>query len=347
MESEIQRLVESQLGVSVVSIAPIRAGLGLRRFFRVATSGAPATLVVRVEAPEDPAGRPPGVPPEPPLEPLRSFLEAAGLPVPARFGGDDARGIALLEDVGDVSLADAVSGAEAPTRAALYREVLGWIPRLQRLADPSGRVPAFGRRLDRSLLRYKGDLFARWSLPAALGRPARAAEEAAVRAAFEAIAALLDDAPLRLAHRDLQSQNVHVRPAAAGAPPRLAMIDFQAAFLAPPEYDAVALLRDSYVELPAGELDAHLAWLRPALPDAPEPDAFQRRFDLLTLARKGKDHARFLYAAGERRDERWLRYLPATARALRAAAPRVAGLDPRLADLAGLVERLPEAPCAR
>jgi len=347
MESEIERLVESQLGVSVVSIAPIRAGLGLRRFYRVATSGAPATLVARVEAAEDPAGRPAGIPPEPPLEPLRSFLESAGLPVPARLGGDDARGIALLEDVGDTSLADAVARADAPDRVALYREALGWIPRLQRLRDEAGRVPAFGRRLDGAQLRYKGELFARWSLPAALGRPARGAEEDAVRGAFEAIGALVADAPHRLAHRDLQSQNVHVRGAGPGAPPRLAMIDFQGAFLAPPEYDAVALLRDSYVELPGDEVESHLDALRPALPDAPPPDVFRRRFDLLTLARKGKDHARFLYAARERGDERWLRHVPATARALRAAAPRVADLHPRLADLAAVVARLPEAPCAR
>jgi aminoglycoside/choline kinase family phosphotransferase len=346
MESEILRLVESQLGVSVRSIAPLRAGLGLRRFFRVATSGTPATLVARVEAPEDDAGRPMGAAPEPPLEPLRGFLEAAGLPVPARLGGDDAAGITLLEDVGDTTLEDAVAGADAARRVALYRAVLEWIPRLQRLRDPSGRVPAFGRRLDRALLRYKGELFARWSLPAALGRAAREAETRAVQEAFEAIADLLADAPLRLAHRDLQSHNVHVRTAAAGTPPRIALIDLQGAFLAAPEYDAVALLRDSYVELPWPEVEQHLGALRPALPDAPDPDAFRRRFDLLTLARKGKDHARFLYAAHERRDERWLAHAPATARALHAAAPRVAGLDPRLAALADVVARLPEKPCA-
>ncbi|HEX2485149.1 MAG TPA: hypothetical protein VHQ66_07610 [Myxococcota bacterium] len=346
MESEIRRLVESQLGVSVRSIAPIAAGLGLRRFFRVATSGSPATLVARVEAPEDAAGRPAGAAAEPPLEPLRSFLEAAGLPVPARLGGDDAAGIALLEDVGDATLADAVARADAPRRVALYRAVLESIPRLQRLSDPTGRVPAFGRRLDRALLRYKGELFARWSLPSALGRPASEDETRAVHAAFEAIADLVADAPLRLAHRDLQSHNVHVRDAPTGAPPRIALIDLQGAFLAPPEYDAVALLRDSYVELPWPEVEGHLDALRPALPDAPDPDAFRRRFDLLTLARKGKDHARFLYAAHDRRDDRWLAHVPATARALRTAVPRIAGLDPRLAALADVVARLPEKPCA-
>jgi aminoglycoside/choline kinase family phosphotransferase len=344
-ESELKGLVEAQLGVAVVRVEPIATGLGLRRFLRLHTSGAPATLVARIEAPEDPAGRPAGVAPEPPLEPLRSFLERGGLPVPARLGGDPARGVDLLEDVGARSLAELAAQASAAERTALYRTVLGWIPALQRLADP-GRLAAFERRLDRAQIRYKGELFASWSLPEALGREPRSTERAAAARAFERIADLLEDAPRRLAHRDLQSQNVQARPAGEG-PPRLAMIDFQAAWLAPPEYDAVCLLRDSYVELPAAEAEAHLAWLRPRLPDAPDAESFARRFDLLTVARKGKDHARFLYAARERGDRRWLRHLPATARALRGAAPRVARLDPALADLAGWLERLPEAPCAR
>src|SRR5262249_22759150 len=145
-------------------------------------------------------------------------------------------------------------------------------------------------------------------------------------------------------HRDLQSRNVHVR--GRGSAAALVMIDFQAAWLAPPEYDAVCLLRDSYVELADGELAAQIAWLRPQLPDAPDADTFARRFDLLTVARKGKDHARFLYAAQQRGDARFLRYVPTTARALRAAAPRAAALGGPLADLADVLARLPDTPCA-
>jgi hypothetical protein len=344
LDSEVKGLVEAQLGVAVVRTQPIAAGLGLRRFLRVHTAGVPPTLVARIEAAEDPAGRPAGVAPEPALEPLRSFLEAHGLPVPARLGGDPERGIDLLEDVGDETLADWVPGAGAAERVALYRRVLSFLPLLQRLADPGG-LPAFARRLGPEHYRYKGSLFAEWSLPAALGRPARPAETKAAAQAFERIGELLADSPLRLSHRDFQSRNVHVLPR-AGAEPRLALLDLQGALLAPPEYDAVSLLRDSYVELGDAELDAHLAWLRPQLPDAPDPDTFRRRFDLLTVTRKGKDHARFLYATHERGDARWLQHAPATARTLRAAAPRLAAHDPALADLAGWLARLPETPCA-
>jgi aminoglycoside/choline kinase family phosphotransferase len=123
------------------------------------------------------------------------------------------------------------------------------------------------------------------------------------------------------------------------------MIDLQGALLAPPEYDLVCLLRDSYVELDEAELAHQLARVRPKLPDAPSPEDFEARFDLLTLTRKGKDCARFLFAARERGDRRFLRYLPATLRALRRAADRATARDPGYADLAGLIAELPEQPC--
>jgi aminoglycoside/choline kinase family phosphotransferase len=343
-ETIVTRLVERELALAVKQIEPLAGGLGLRRFYRVTTSGEPRTLVARVEAPEDPAGRPAGTPPEPALEPLRSFLEERGLPVPARLGGDSKRGIELLEDLGPRTLASAVVGAPIERRVALYAAAIELIPRLQRLEDPTGGLPAFARRLDQVLFDYKAELFARWSLPSALGRDARESEVNAVRGAFRWIAAEAAAAPARLAHRDFQSHNLHLCSDGGGAE-RLVMIDIQGAFLAPPEYDLVCLLRDSYVELPEDEVESHLERVRPALPDRPDSESFARRFDLLTLSRKGKDHARFVHAARTRGDRHLARYLPATVRALRAAAARVARLDPSLARLAEMVHGLPESPC--
>jgi aminoglycoside/choline kinase family phosphotransferase len=124
------------------------------------------------------------------------------------------------------------------------------------------------------------------------------------------------------------------------------MIDLQGAFLAPPEYDLVCLLRDSYVELPAAEVDEQLARVRPALPDAPDAGSFARRFDLLTLTRKGKDHARFVSSARSRGRSDLLRHLPTTVCALRGAAQRAAAREPAFAALAELVLALPESACA-
>lgn len=342
MEARVRDAVRRSCGREPLRVEWLAGALGTRRFARAVMDGpGPRSVVARIEADEDPAGRPAGAAPEPSLEPLRSVLEAHGLPVARRLGS--APGIELLEDLGDVTLEATLRLASAERRTSLYREVMGQIPRLQAIADPG--LPAFGRRLDAELYAYKGRLFAEWSLPLALGRPARPGETKVVDEAFAWIADALAPAPHRLAHRDLQSRNLllHARP---GEPPRLFWIDLQGAFLAPPEYDAVCLLRDSYVELAAEEIGALGAELRPALPDAPDPLSFARRFDLLTLTRKGKDHARFVYAARTRGETAYLAHLPATARHLKHAARAAASRDPELARLAELVLALPEAPCA-
>jgi len=338
IERLVRRRAESALGAEVARIEPITGQLGLRRFFRVTlTSGPVATLVARVDRPEDPAGRPAGVPPEPPLEPIRALLERHGLPVPARYGGDAAAGIDLLEDVGDGTLREAAQAASPSERGALYAAACDLVPRLQGIGDPGRGVAAFRRRLDDALFAYKADLFATWAL-GELGEGASAAARANVRAAFDTAAHETLRAPQRLAHRDLQSSNLHLVPGRG-----LVMIDLQGAFLAPPEYDLVCLLRDSYVELSDDEVAQQLLRVRPELPDAPGAEEFARRFDLLTIARKGKDLARFLYAAASQNDRRYLTCVPHTLRLLRAAADR----DPHLSSFADLCHALREAPCAR
>jgi len=325
----IAELARSALGETIAGVTPLASGIGLRRFYRVRTT-AGRSAIARVEAEEDPAGRPPGIPPEPALGPIRELLERAGLPVPACYGS--ARGIELLEDFGDESLYARSQHATAAESQALVGRALELLPRLQRVADDGSGVLAFARRLDAPYFAYKADLFARYSLADALGRAPSAAEEAALRDAFAWIGAEVVQAPLRLAHRDFQSQNLLVRPGGV-----LGLIDLQGAFLAPPEYDFVCLLRDSYLELPEAFVESELARVRPSLPAAPDAASFRARFDLLTLTRKGKDHARFLYAARERGDSRYLAFAPRTARMLGRAARRAAELDPHIARVADLL----------
>jgi hypothetical protein len=322
-------VVREQLGARVTHFEPLEGALGRRLFARVRLESKPGrgdvprTAIARVERPEDAERRPTGVAPEPPLEPIRALLEAEGLPVPARYGADVANGIELLEDLGSSALSDVAGSLTAELLESHYHEACSLIPQLQRIGPHTG-VAAFERRLDEAQFAYK-----------------------AVRDAFLRIAREVGAAPQRLAHRDLQSANLHVvdRDASReGA--RLVMIDLQGAFMAPPEYDLVCLLRDSYVALDDRQVRALLERVRPALPDAPDEQTFLDRFDLLTLTRKAKDHALYRYAAIELGDRRYLRFLPTTRRYLQAASARVAARDPRFGDLDELIQSLPESSCA-
>ncbi len=346
----IADLVRAEFGVAVSRIERLQGALGFRNFSRIwleipetKSEFIPKTLIARIEAAEDPEGRPAGIPPEPPLEPIRALLEAGGLPVPRRYAADPARGVELLEDLGELSLADFARSASEPELESLYVEACELVPRLQRI-EPHARVANFQRRLDAAHFHYKAERFARWSLGG--DRGASPTEAKVVRDAFERIGRVMSEAPQRLAHRDLQSANLHVvnpgRNRTRGRHARLVMIDLQGAFMAPPEYDLVCLLRDSYVELDDDAVDAHLARVRTALPDRPDEEHFRLRFDLLTLTRKGKDHALFRAVAAERGDDRYLRYLPATRLYLQKAAARVALKYKGYSDLNDLIQVIPE-----
>lgn len=335
--ARVAALAARLLGRELMSIVEIPAGLGTRRFLRIAfAEGEPSTLVARVD---DPTPLGVGAPAaEPPLEPIRRLLEENGLPVPKRYGGDSAAGIELLEDVGDRSLERAVAVAAAPARRALYARAVALVPALQSIAPGSSPVAAFSRRLDAALIASKARKWLEWTIPFALARPATADEIAATEQAFAIVASVCEQTPARLAHRDYKAANLHLVQGAHEPEPRLVMIDLQGAFLAPPEYDLVCLLRDSHVRLPESEVRAHLDEVRPRLPDAPGGDEFDRRFDLLTLVRVAKDLSHYIDAATRRGDRRYLPLLANGVENLAAAAHRASRRDPGIEAFAALVD---------
>ena len=343
---EALALAERVVNRPVKRWEPVAAGLGARRFLRIHFSGeAPASLIARIDPPDPPPTN--GLPPEPPLEPIHARLEAAGLPVPRRWGDKEGEGqshIELLEDLGPHGMDGLVEGLSAEDRQALYREALALLPRIQALSpNQAGDIEAFRRRLDEPLIRSKERKWLEWTLPRAFNRQPLPSEVEATRRAFDVIVEACLDAPLRLAHRDFKAANLHQRPARPDTgPAQLVMIDFQGAFMAPPEYDVVCLLQDAQVLLPESEVRAHQSWIRPQLPTPPDPAEFLRRFDLLTVARLAKDISHFTQAAWAQNDRRYLRFIPGGLTLLRAAARRASSSHLALADFAEICDNLPE-----
>ena len=317
--AQLTQLVEKALGRQIASVDHVPPGLDSRRFYRLGLAGKalPSTLIARVD-PNPSAGSD--------LEPIRALFARHDLPVPGRLAS--ARGIELLEDLGDESLEQL-----AHRRPAERRDL---VPRLQSIPAPDPRG------WDANLVADKARKWVDWTLPFALGRPARASERAVVEKSFAFIAETCLRAAQRLAHRDFKAANLLLAPAAAEESRRLSMIDLQGAFLAPPEYDLACLLRDSQVPLPESAVRAQLDRSRPALPDAPPPDEFDRRFDMITVTRVAKDISHYLRAATERGDRRYLAFVATGLENLRAATRRAAQRDPQLGAWAQLIEGLPE-----
>jgi aminoglycoside/choline kinase family phosphotransferase len=296
-------------------IERIPAGLGDRRFYRVSfdspkasSAAVPATLIARIEPPSavsDPDLASFAWLPEPPLEPIRAVLEEAGLPVPRSYAHRPEQGIDLLEDAGTRTLAD-TTGEEQRTR---YLEACDLIPRIQAIRRSREDVPAFGRIMGADLIRTKAAKVIHWSFPGLLGRPASEAESNSIEEGFAAIAALLDDAPRRLSHRDFKAENLLLAPSHDSSDKsheRLMMTDVQGAFMAPPEYDLVCLLRDLQVELPETLVVEACESFLSRLPDAASRAESQRRFEAIGVVRLAKDIAHIVHAGRSRGDmRRW------------------------------------------
>jgi aminoglycoside/choline kinase family phosphotransferase len=348
--TKLASIVRVEYGRQPEVIEPIAAGLGTRRFYRLRfKEGQPATLIARLEAQEDNHSKPtptepPAWLPEPPLEPLRSFLEAAGLPVPHSYAHLPEHGLDLLEDVGDRTLTDASESACSD----LYREACELVPRLQGLSAPAEDIPAFGRIFDRALVETKAWKWLHWAIPGLLEREPHAREFDAVQAAFSRISDLLDDAPRRLAHRDFKAENLHlvasdIVPGEKSEAQRLVMIDVQGAFMAPPEYDLVCLLYDLQVDLDEDFAQESFRKTLPRLPDAPDLPTARLRFDALATVRLCKDISHLVYAARVRNDVRRWHEIPRGLALLDRAAGRLGHTLPEIRELTSVIQALTAA----
>lgn len=318
------------------SRAPVKRLAGhasLRSYWRVGEP--PRSLVVMV--------LPPGAGPEevtqggaPAVDPfvdVQRYLAAIGVRVPALHAFYEPEGLMVLEDLGDEMLETRLLAGDA--KEPLYERAIDALARLRARAEarPEGSV-AFGRAFDRNLYRWELDHFVEWGLEAWKGARLAPAEKQVVDRAFDAIAAALDAEPKGFTHRDYQSRNLMILPSGEQA-----VIDFQDALLGPRQYDLVALLRDSYVELEPDLVDAmlrrYLDRLRaeggPRLEYAP----FREVFDLLTVQRKLKDAGRFVFIDRVKKNPGFLVSIPASLRYVRAAFAR----RPDLAELQAVLAR--------
>ncbi len=172
------------------------------------------------------------------------LLHACGLPVPRFHWADPARGIFLLEDLGDRHLQALVSGRPPAVVAQAYTRVLRLLVKLHRV------VPArFDERFcfDEScysaefVYRRELEYFRREFLNGFL---ARRIDEASLARDFRRLADLAGvERRDQVIHRDFQSRNLMVQRGA------IRIIDFQGMRYGPSVYDLASLLADPYVDL--------------------------------------------------------------------------------------------------
>ena len=304
-----------------------------RMYFRVAAESGPsyvAMVLPKDATRSEEASNAAVAPAELPFLNVHRYLAKLGVPVPALHAVAMDEGILLLEDLGDVTL-------EASWRASpvesLYGTAVDLLADLRARAEahPDASCLAFGRAFDRSLYRWELDHYLEFGLRAREDTepPPRAAE--VLRRAFDSISDRLADLPRGFTHRDYQSRNLML-PARG-----MVVIDFQDALLGPRQYDLVALLRDSYIELSDAMLDSLLARyvdrLGALTKERIDPGEFRAAFDLLTVQRKLKDGGRFEFIARVKGNPSFLPHVPASFRYVARALERL----PQYGDLLRLL----------
>ena len=271
-----------------------------------------------------------------PFVEVQAYLVGIGVRVPRIYRVDETQGAIVLEDLGDVTLEAAWNKSQDH---ALYRNAVKLLARMRAAAEkhPDERCCAYQRCFDRALYLWELWHFHDEGLVHWVKAPIAPEARAELAKLYEALADELARLPVGFTHRDYQSRNLMVHDG------ELVAIDFQDALLAPREYDLVALLRDSYIELPEPFVDDLLDLYRKEFFAASgtriDEEELRATFDLLTVQRKLKDAGRFEYIHRVKGNPN---FLPAIAPSLRYVG-RVLRERPQFARLARALEaQLPE-----
>lgn len=290
-----------------------------RSYYRVGTP--PASYVLMVMPPdaakkseEATRGEPPA---ELPFVNVHRYLHGLGVRVPEILRYDEPAGMMVLEDLSDTTFEMALEGGKK--NEELYTRAVDLLANLRFAAekkkDPS--CLAFTRAFDEDLYDWELHHFREWGLEAWSGKKPSDAERRELDETFRNLAKQLAAQPKGFTHRDYQSRNIMVKNG------ELIVIDFQDALQGPRQYDLVALLRDSYVELPYEFVDQmlerYIDTFEKKSGEKIDRRIFKSFFDLLTIQRKLKDAGRFEFINRVKGNPGFLVSIPASLRYVKTA----------------------------
>jgi aminoglycoside/choline kinase family phosphotransferase len=306
-----------------------------RSYYRVTTAAGPYVLMVMPHGATSEEATKGETPDELPFVNVHRNLEALGVRVPRIFDWDPEAGIMVIEDLGDLTFEAALGqGDPLERRRFLYRKAIDLLVSLRVRADRAANPACLstGRAFDFDLYRWEFDHFLEWGLEARHEVTLGEAEAAKVAALADRICDQLASLAKGFTHRDYQSRNLMVLP-----DDELVLIDFQDALQGPMVYDLVALLRDSYVELPMDFVEEMLGYYLERLAAAGGPalalEPFVADFHLLTVQRKLKDAGRFIFIDRVKKNPSFLPYVSPSLRYVREALAR----RPELAELGAIL----------
>lgn len=316
----IAQAVETRLPLGLVlrTLTPLAGDASNRRYYRATVSGGPphSVIVMQLAEPEGFKQSEEAVSggihqiSELPFINIMSHLARANVPVPTLHYYDQSAGLLYLEDLGDVTLVEAVSRADAPGLEARYKQAINVLVQMQIHATTPADLGclAFHRSFDVPLLMWEFDHFVEYGIVARSGKPLPDEDATAIKREFIRIAELLAGQPPVFTHRDYHSRNLMVDGL------RLGVIDFQDALMGPASYDLASLLRDAYIQLDEALVDDLVEYYLDQLAERrfvrTDRVVFRRLFDLTSIQRNLKAAGRFVYIDRVKGNPKFLADIP-------------------------------------
>ncbi|HEX8447294.1 MAG TPA: phosphotransferase [Sphingomonas sp.] len=206
------------------TILPLAGDASFRRYFRVRDGARGAVLMDAPPQHEDSR----------PFLAMAAHLDAIGFRAPRILAHDLAAGLILIEDFGDLRMAEAV--ADRPEHEVdTYRAAIDLIRALH--AHPAAATIG---RYDDAVYRREAALFPDWYAPA-VGLDV---DVEGYHDAWTAVLGRLDREPVVTVLRDYHAENIMLLEDGD-----LGLLDFQDALAGHPAYDVVSLLQDARREV--------------------------------------------------------------------------------------------------
>jgi N-acetylmuramate 1-kinase len=239
-----------------------------------------------------------------------------GVTVPTVIAKDPAKGLVLLEDLGDLTLERKFWENQSQQMCLpFYKQA---IDELIKMHYPStfdrNDCTAFKMEFDVEKLLWELNYGREHLLLKLCDFKLSPTEMKELDRVFLRICTLLHEEPKFIAHRDYHSRNVMLKFGKAR------IIDFQDARLGAVQYDLASLLRDSYVNIEEPMAQELIGYYLDARKDAtvgkkiaePSLEKFMRVYEIQTIQRSFKACGSFASFYNLRNDTRYLKYLPQT-----------------------------------
>ncbi|MET0503680.1 MAG: phosphotransferase [Candidatus Binatia bacterium] len=352
MTEQLEGLVANELrtlfgdSTTMTSLAALAGDASSRRYYRMDLAGAgtpPSVILMKL-----PSGS--ALPlsseelavfkeplKELPFLNMHRFLNRIGVRVPRLYGQTLEEGLLFLEDLGDMALWDRVQGLPSSAVLAWYQKAIDELLLLQirGTQERDDSCIGFQQRFDFRLYMWEFDHFLEYGLAKRPGTTIHPTSMKELRNVFVEIAEHLDRRSPCLSHRDYHSWNLMIHEGA------VAVIDFQDALLAPPQYDLASLLNDRITDsiirpdLEEKLVDYYVTKRSDMEKQRIQRDEFIETYLLSTIQRDLKVIGRFYYLDVVKGKTAYMKFIPPTLRRLKrnlARLPQTEKIVPILAE---------------